>query len=373
MHVGFDARKLHDFGIGRYIRELLAAIVELDEGVRITAIVQPGDEDTPDLPASIRRVPCPAGLYSLSELVELSLLARLEEFDVYHAAHYVVPIGLPCPAVVTIHDLIHLRLAHLFGRIKPLVARLLIQHAARSEAILTVSNVSAQDLVTIGGIDPDRIHVTPNAVNERFFRAPDPGLRREIRERLGFADPFLLCVSTHRPHKNLALLVQALAEVQPDHHLVITTPHAEELAALARERGVADRLHMIGFVGEDELPALYHEASVFVFPSLYEGFGLPPLEAAASGVPVVAARAPYLAELLDDAALYADATDAHEFAVCINAILGDTELRARLSADGLRQARKFSWADTARKTLDVYESVVTGSWCSGYGEQARIV
>jgi len=373
MHIGFDARKMHDFGIGRYIRELLAAIVELDSGVRLTAIVPPGEEDTPDLPDAIRRVPCPAGLYSLSELVELSLLARLEEFDVYHAAHYVVPIGLPCPAVVTIHDLIHLRLAHLFGRVKPLVARLLIQHAARCEAILTVSQVSAQDLVTIGGIDPERIHVTPNAVNERFYREPDAAARRVIRERVGSDAPFVLCVSTHRPHKNLALLVRALADVRPDHHLVITTPHAEELAQLARERDVADRLHMIGFVEEAELPALYREAAVFAFPSLYEGFGLPPLEAAASGVPVVAARAPYLAELLGDAALYADAGDAAEFAARINELIDDADLHGRLAAAGQRQSRTFSWRDTARKTLDVYESVVTGSWCAGDAAGTRTV
>lgn len=362
MKIGIDARKLKDFGIGRYIRELLVAMVEVNPDADITAIVKPEDEDTTILPASIHRKPSPAGLYSVSEMVELSVLARLEEFDVYHAPHYVVPIGLPCPAVVTIHDLIHIKFASMFGRIKPMIARLLIQHAAQCEAVLTVSRTTAHDLVEIGGIDPGRIHVTPNAVTQRFYEEPPPADRQAIRERLGFAGPFILCVSNHRPHKNLPFLLSAFGRISTEYRLVVTSPFSAELDGLAEKHGFGDRFHMIGFVDEDQLPALYREAHIFAFPSLYEGFGLPVLEAAASGVPVVAVRAPYLDELMADAALYADSDKVAEFAAGMTRLIEDPDLHAVHAQMGRVQARKFSWEETARKTFEVYESVISGRW-----------
>ena len=362
MRIGIDARKLRDFGIGRYIRELLVAMVEVAPGAEITAIVKPEDEETTILPASIVRKTSPAGLYSVSEMVELSVLARLEEFDVYHAPHYVVPIGLPCPAVVTIHDLIHIKFASMFGRIKPMIARLLIQHAAQCEAVLTVSGTTAHDLVEIGGIDPGRIHVTPNAVTRRFFEEPAAADRQAIRDRLGFTEPFILCVSNHRPHKNLPFLLEAFGRVTAGYRLVVTSPYSDELDAMAEKHGFGDRFHMMGFVDEEQLPALYKEADIFAFPSLYEGFGLPVLEAAATGTPVVATRAPYLNELMADAALLAASDRVEEFAGGLNRLIQDRELHAAHAERGKAQARKFSWLDTAQKTLEVYESVVSGKW-----------
>lgn len=362
MKIGIDARKLNDFGIGRYIRELLGAMVEVRPEADITVIVKPEDVETTILPESIRRKASPAGLYSVSEMVELSVLARLEQFDIYHAPHYVVPIGLPCPAVVTIHDLIHIKFAPMFGRIKPMIARLLIQHAAQCEAVLTVSEATAVDLVEIGGIDPGRIHVTPNAVTERFF-IPAPSVDREaIRKRLGFAGPFILCVSNHRPHKNLPFLLEAFGRVQADYQLVVTSPYDEELAMLARGYGFAGRFHMMGFVDEDQLPALYNEADIFAFPSLYEGFGLPLLEAAASGTPVVAVRAPYLNELMSDAGVYVDSSNLEGFAAGLNRLITDREFYSAHAEKGRIQARTFSWQDSANKTFDVYDRVISGNW-----------
>ncbi|HEV8309041.1 MAG TPA: glycosyltransferase family 1 protein [Methylomirabilota bacterium] len=364
MRVALDARKLHDFGIGTYIQGLLGEFFELGEPDELLAYVPPGVELPPALRGAprVRWRPEPARPYSLAELWRLALCARRDRAELFHAPHYVCPPVLPCPAVVTIHDLIHLRFPPRTP-FAPLYARVMLRLAVRRAArVITVSASTRQDVEGWLGAPPARVRVIPNGVAPRFHPAPDGAALEPRLGALGVARPYLLFVGNPLPHKNLPRLLDALAGLPAEAgRLVIAGVRAGARPGVARAieaRGLEPRVVIVGALPGEAMPLLYQGATALVCPSLWEGFGLPALEAMACGTPVLAADRGGLAEVVADAGLLVDPTNVDALREAMYDLASHAPLRAALRAAGLARARAFSWRHAAEATIAVYREAV---------------
>jgi glycosyltransferase involved in cell wall biosynthesis len=367
VRIAIDARKLHDFGIGTYIRNLLKHLALIDRETEYVLLCRAQDVKVADqLGPNFRAVVEPSRPYSLAEQVMLPARLVAQNVSLLHEPHYVLPPLVPCRAVVTIHDCIHLmfpqylpnRLAYGYARTNLWAA------ARRAERIFTVSESSKADILRYCDVPAERIIVVYNAIDERFATPPDPEAVERVRERYRLNGPFALYAGNIKPHKNLERLIDAFDLVRRGGYerlelLII----GDQISKFPRLRRAVDRhkLHkhvrFLGFVADDTLAALYRLATVFVFPSLYEGFGLPPLEAMASGTPVVTSNRSSLPEVVGDAAVLVDPYSASSIADGIQQVLSDASLRQTLSARGLARARDFSWEASIRRIHEVYMDV----------------
>lgn len=366
MRIGFDARKLHDFGIGQYIENLLSYLLKLDEENTYYIFLSP--QDAPHFNLKGKRwvkVEERAGKYSLTEHVSLSLKARRLGLDLFHSPHYVVPLFMPCKVVVTVHDLIHLILPR-----RPWVyayARAMMALSCKkASAIITGSFNTKRDLIHILGIEGSKVEVTPYGVNP-IFKPPEgnsQAMEGFLRERGLPREGYILYVGARKPHKNLMTLLEAFALLQRrlNGALVISGPEPnswDPFHRAIRNKGLQGRVFFSGHLTNEQLNLLYGGAQLFVFPSLYEGFGLPPLEAMACGVPVVAASSSCIPEILGDAALLIDPQAIDKWAEAMYNGLQDDSLRLSLRQKGLKRVMAFSWEATALKTLKLYHEVVS--------------
>ncbi len=369
MRIAIDARKLHDFGIGTYIRNLLKYLARLDRETEYVLLCRPQDAALADgLGPNFRAVVEPSRPYSVAEQVMLPARLVMQNVTLLHEPHYVLPPLVPCRAVVTIHDCIHLmfpqylpsRLAHAYARANLWVA------ARRAERIFTVSETSKADILRYCDVPAERVIVVYNAIDDRFAISPDMEAIERVRERYRLNGPFALYVGNIKPHKNLERLIDAFDLVRRGGferlELLII---GDQISKYPRLRRAVDKhkLHkhvrFLGFVADDTLAALYRLATVFVFPSLYEGFGLPPLEAMASGTPVVTSNRSSLPEVVGDAAVLVDPYSAASIAEGIQRVLGDADLRRTLAARGLARAMEFSWESSVRRIHEVYMDVAS--------------
>ena len=324
MRIGIDARKIADFGIGTYIRNLLRELVALgDEYVAFA----PRDAA---LPRGVEHVVVDAPHYSVRELIAVGRAADRARLDLFHAPHYVAPITR-VPLVVTVHDLIHLRHPNPLAR---LYARTMIGRAVRkARAVLTVSETVKREIERVFGAR--NVIVAPNGCDHveltvgRWPLAVPP-------------DNYFLFVGNDKPHKNVGALVEAAER--------IGAPLVLAGAPFARFRG---RAALAGFVSDDELASLYRGATALVMPSREEGFGLPALEAMRCGTAVITSTAPALIEVTGDAALHV-APEAGALAEAMARLANDASLRASLVARGAARARDFSWARCAAITRSAY-------------------
>ena len=367
VRIGIDARKLHDFGIGTYIRNLLRHLARLDQRTEFVLFCHRADVDALSvLGPNFRPVVEESGNYSIAEQLRIPLALRREKVTLFHAPHYVLPPLVTCPSVVTIHDCIHLMFPQYLPNALALTyARVQIALAAkRATRVITVSESSKRDILRYVDISPDKIDVIYNSYDERFAAPPDESAITRIRERYQLHDPFVLYAGNVKPHKNIERLIEAFYLVRRqglDHlRLVLIGDDISRYAALRRavHRHQLHRcVRFLGYMPEEALVAMYRLASVFVFPSLYEGFGLPPLEAMASGTPVVTSNVSSLPEVAGDAALLVNPYDPHDIAEAIRKIVTDEPLARELRRRGLARAGQFSWESAARKVRDIYELV----------------
>lgn len=377
MRIIVDARKAADYGIGTYIRRLGDACARLspdDEFVflgRVDGAGVPEESarssgEQPMLSGSnVSWQPNRSASYGVAELLSVSWQVRDLEGDVFHAPHYVYPLFVPCPGVVTIHDCIHLR----FPRQLPnpaaaTYARWMMRRAVRAaDRVIAVSQATRADLIELVDADGGKIEVIPHGCDP-FFLAPVPDEELdEIRRKYGLERPFLLSVTNIKPHKNLKRLLQAFGQLHrhyPDLELVIAGGSLQrhpDLQAVCEECHVGARVRSLGYLPKTELRALYNMAHVFVFPSLYEGFGLPPLEAMACGAAVVASRSSAIPEVVGHSGLLVNPYRVEAIAEAVRSLLENDSFRRALGAQGKRRAREFDWDDTARRVLDVYHAV----------------
>jgi glycosyltransferase involved in cell wall biosynthesis len=365
--VAIDARKLHDFGIGTYIRNLLTGLARLDRETEFVAFCRAEDcARIAALGPNFRGIPEHAGHYSIAEQVRIPLALRRARAGLFHEPHYVLPPLVPCRSVVTIHDCIHLMFPeYLPNRFAYYYARGALAAAARrADRILTVSETSREDIVRLLNVPADKITVIYNAIDEQFWSEPSVEAIRRVQERYQLYDPFLLYAGNVKPHKNVDRLIDAFAIVSSqgfDRLKLIVI--GDEISAHTglRRKVLRYKLHkqirFLGFQPQETLAIMYRLASAFVFPSLYEGFGLPPIEAMASGTPVVTSNVSSLAEVAGDAAILVDPYNPEAIADGIIRAISDAPLRADLITRGLARARSFSWEQSVRRIHQIYADI----------------
>jgi len=290
----------------------------------------------------------------LWDQMTLPRLLAESKADVFLSPYYKGPLKAPCPVVVTANDLIEVHYpggSALKRLMLPGWMRLMSRRASR---VLTLSEYSRRDLVETLGLDSSRISVVPVGVDERFFDAPSDARREQPRRALDIPPGYVLYVGRCADHKNVRTLVRAWSAlpdaVRNKHPLVLAGGDVDMFRELAD--GSNPSVSIPGFIDDDELAALYRDAAVMCFPSLYEGFGLPPLEAMACGTPVVASNATSLPEVLGDAALLLDPLDEEGWCVGLSNVLHDGELRQELISAGRRRAAKYTTARAAELMLD---------------------
>ena len=370
MRVAIDARKLHDFGIGTYTRNLLRYLARLDRDSEYVLLCHEPDLGIgAQLGPNFRTVLESSANYSLREQVHVPWVLRRERPDVFHAPHYVLPAATRCRAVVTIHDCIHLmfpqylpnRAAYIYARVSMWTA------VRRSHRILTVSEASKRDIIHFFNVPPEKIVVVYNAIDERFRTAPSEEVVARVRERYQLAQAFVLYVGNIKPHKNLVRLIEAYDLLRSrgfdDMKLLIIGDEISKLPALRRavhRHKLHKHVRFLGYLSDDTLAVLYRLAGVFVFPSLYEGFGLPPLEAMACGTPVVTSNVSSMPEVVGDAAVLVDPYEVDSIADGMQRVLSDSTLSAELRTKGIARAKEFSWERSVARTRELYQEVAAG-------------
>jgi glycosyltransferase involved in cell wall biosynthesis len=369
VRIGIDARKLHDFGIGTYIRNLLRQLARFDRDTEFVVFCRPEDREAlASLGENFRPVEETSPSYSIAEQVRVPLAVRREGVTLFHAPHYVLPPLVRCRSVVTIHDCIHLMFPqYLPNRLALQYARTSISLAARQATrVLTVSESSKRDILRFVDVPSEKIDVIYNAYDERFAVEPREEDVIRVRERYQLHDEFVFYAGNVKPHKNLERLIVAFDLVRKRGldrlKLVLIGDEISRYAALRRavhQHQLHKHVRFLGYLPEETLAVMYRLAGVFVFPSLYEGFGLPPLEAMASGTPVVTSNVSSLPEVAADAAVLVDPHDPHAIAEGIYRLLTDERLRRDLRVKGLARARQFSWEDSVRRVHAIYQEVAS--------------
>jgi glycosyltransferase involved in cell wall biosynthesis len=367
-NIAIDARKLSDFGIGTYVRNLVTALGELDqENQYVLFAGQRGSQDLLDLPDNFRVVVERSPSYSARELVALSWRLFRLRLDLYHSTHYVLPAVVPCRAVVTIHDIIHL----LYPEFLPsalaffYAQRMIRRSLSRGDRIIAVSQNTKTDLMDYFKVDGRKIRVVYSGVTDRFRQSLDAPEISAWLEEFGIDRPYLLFVGNPKPHKNLDNVVKAYAKALKifdfDADLVCVGDREGmefRIRQRAEQMGLGDRIRMVGHVPDEALPAIYQGATLFVFPTLYEGFGLPVIEAMASGLPVITSNTSALKEIAEGYGHLVNPLDVDEIANAIAQCMADDEHRQALVKLGLKRADDFQWSRTAEKTLEVYRAAL---------------
>jgi glycosyltransferase involved in cell wall biosynthesis len=300
--------------------------------------------------------------------IPLTLSAELRKnpVDVLHV-QFTAPPLCPCPVVVSIHDLSFEHLPQTFKRRSRTQLRLTVRHSARRAArILSLSEHTRHDIIETYGIQPQRVTAIPLAAPDHFGPVTDNRELQRVRHNYGIDGDYILSVGSIQPRKNLARLVRAYASLRESGSadklpkLVLVGKRAwlyDETLRVLDETNIKDAVVLTGYVPESDLPALYSGALCFVYPSYFEGFGLPPLEAMKCGAAVIVGNRTSLPEVVGDAALAVDPFDVDAIAGAIRKLVNDTSLRRELSVKGLQRANEFNWRETARKTLAVYKEV----------------
>ena len=364
----------HHAGLGRYAHELLAALIRQDQADQYCAFYYaPRGVERPDPPLDHVRaqsIKLPAKPWRMSVLLSyllgLSMDRWLPASDVFHATDHLLPRLHHSASVFTIHDLIfrfypeyHLPLNRWY------LSLMLPRFMRRADAIIAVSENTRRDVARLMQIPADKITVIYEGVDPAFCRIAEPSALAHVREKYRLPSHFILYMGTIEPRKNLVMLLETfqalLARAEPTPDLVIAGRKGwlyQPVFDYVRARGLETRVHFTDWIDAGDQPLLLNAADVFVFPSLYEGFGLPPLEAMACGTPVLCSNASSLPEVVGEGGILADPQDKAAWIEALSQLLADERLRAELGARGMAQATKFSWERAARETRSVYERVM---------------
>jgi glycosyltransferase involved in cell wall biosynthesis len=348
-------------GDERYTVNLLRELPEAAPELALAcSLREPGDLPA-DVPSAVRRLRLDVASPYRRIPFAFPALARREGAALAHA-HYFASPRLPCPVVVTVHDVSYARAPELFSKRDRSLLRFVRGSVRRAARVIAVSEFTRADVCDLYGLDPAKVVAIPNGVGTAF--RPRDDAEERVRERFGIDRPYMLCVGALQARKNVPLAIEAYAGIVgrgTDCELVVAGGdrggRIEVLDAILRTR-LTGRVHLVGHVEDEELPALYGAARALVFPSLYEGFGLPALEAMACGTPVIASNTTGLAEAVGDAGLTVDPLSADELAEAMRRVLAEEGLRERLVTAGFARATEFTWARAARATADVYREAL---------------
>jgi glycosyltransferase involved in cell wall biosynthesis len=379
MRIGIDARFYggeQSKGLGRYTQKLIENLARLDKQNEYYIFLQEQEYKTWNINTdNFNRILAPYHWYSLTEQLFLPLKIKNVELDFMHFPHFNVPLFYNGPFIVTIHDLIISRfpterattLGPWLYKIKQVAYHRVIKHAAEAACkIITVSNYSKQDIVDYFKLPEQKIAVTYEAADLKEVKEVPEEEKKKVLSHYKINAPFILYVGNAYPHKNLEILLEVVKIMKKKKELnwkLILVGKKDyfyqRLEQLAWAMDVEKDVVFTGFVPDHDLPALYQEAIAYIFPSRYEGFGLPPLEAMSNGTPVLSSKQACLPEILGDAALYFEYQDVYGIINQIEKIIkNQNNIRRDLITRGLKKVREYSWERMARQTLRIYEQTL---------------
>jgi glycosyltransferase involved in cell wall biosynthesis len=375
MRIAIDIRKINEFGVGTYIWNLVRNIAALDTRNEYLLIgSQRHFHELGPLPPNFKQLYQADGDSAWINHWLIPMALRRNRVDVLHVPHHEAPFFITSKLVVTIHDCVHLLFpSEDASRLQKNRAYLRTKRVVeRAKHIVTVSNSTREDLNHIFETPEEKVSVVHNALDERFVFHHSTEERKRVLERYQLKDPFVLYSGKIRPHKNLHRLIEAFAVLKSDLadderyknlKLIIIGDELSKhqyLRLTVIRSGVQQDVRFFGFVPYPILRVFYQSAALFAFPSLYEGFGLPPLEAMANRTAVIASNSSSLPEVLDDAAVLVNPENVFDIARGMKSILLDDVLRQNLIEKGIEQVAKFSWKVAAQKVIDMYQLVGTG-------------
>jgi glycosyltransferase involved in cell wall biosynthesis len=372
--VAIDIRRMTEFGVGTYTRNIVRALGRLDRQNKYFLIGSPNKvAEIGPLPPNFHSVPLLERDTTVKGYFDCRATLRRLHCDLVHIPHlFWLPRSLPCPYVMTVHDV----LEHMYGArdhsgVRRSLHFQLTQHVLKRAArIFAVSKFTKSEIEKLFSIPPGRIEVVYNAIDERFLIGHASEADRQLLvERYLVTNPFLLYAGRISPHKNVVRIIEAFSALKaelekegkfPDLKLIIIGDELSKHPDLRRtvvRGGVQNDVRFMGFVPIEVLRIFYDAAKVFIFPSLYEGFGLPPLEAMAHGTPVVASNSSSLPEVMGRAAILVNPENVFEIMRALHRVLIDQALRDKLKQRGYEQATKFSWEVSARQILAAYQDL----------------
>jgi len=370
--IAIDIRRISGFGVGTYIQNLVRTLARQDRRHRYVLVQGPHPSEAfSPLPENFTRVSFSPGDRSLRNHLQFQALLEEYRVDLLHVPHRHVPMLVPCPYVVTLHDLGELfypasEAGGLRRGLRDFLMRRALAGAAR---VMVVSRATGRDVIRHFRLDASRIEVVYNAIDDRLTQPLSDAERLRTLERYDVNYPFLLYAGSVRPQKNVVRLIEAFAALKGEIageavfsnlKLIVIgdepSNNPDLRQAVVRSRMQQD-VRFLGFVPMETLRVFYQAAEVFVFPTLYEDFGLPPLEAMALGTPVVASNTSSLPEVLGDAAVLVNPENVWDIVRGVHRVLVETGTREFLRRRGLEQARKFSWERSVERVLEIYDQV----------------
>lgn len=377
MRIGIDVTSAitQGGGIGRYTRELVRALIALDSAneYRFFSAKQPATLPVPDpvpLAPSVRYRPAPLDerwLYRLWYRLRLPLPVQLVTgpIDLFHSPDFVLPpVSGRIPTLLTVHDLSFVHSPQTFpAQLVAYLNRIVPWSIGRASHVLADSVATKRDLIDVWQVPAEKIAVLYCGVNPAFQPITDEARLTAVRHKYHLDPaPYILSVGTVQPRKNYQMLIHAFRPVadQHPHHLVIAGGKGwlyDEMLAEVERQGLNGRVHFIGFVDDADLPALYSGADLFAMPSLYEGFGLPLLEAMACGVPILSSNVSSLPEVVGETAVQLPPHDPQAWSQALLELLTSPQRRQQMIVDGFRQSRQFTWQQSASQLLEIYASL----------------
>jgi glycosyltransferase involved in cell wall biosynthesis len=375
MRIAIDIRKINEFGVGTYIWNLVRNLSAMDDRNEYLLIGSHRNfHELGPLPENFKQLYTQDDQSLWRNHITIPFALRREGVDVVHVPHHEAPFFNPSKLLVTIHDCVHLLFPNedhsKFQNYRSFLRMKRVVEGAKH--VLAVSNSTKEDLINIFEMPESKISVIYNALDERFAFSHTTEERKHLLERYQLKDPFVLYSGKIRPHKNLHRLIEAFAvlksELAEDERyknlkLIIIGDELSKhqyLRLTVVRSGVQQDVRFFGFVPYPILRVFYQSAALFAFPSLYEGFGLPPLEAMANRTPVIASNTSSLPEVLEDAAVLVNPENVFDIARGMKLILSDDEIRQKLVQKGIKQVAKFSWKLAAQKVLETYQLIAGG-------------
>jgi glycosyltransferase involved in cell wall biosynthesis len=363
MRVGIDARLVYysQAGIGQYILHLVNGLAKADTENDYVLLQSRKDDTTILEQPNFRRVSLWTPSHHRLERYSLNVELMRLGLDVLHSPDFIPPHRPSCKSVITVHDLAFLLYPHFLTKESARYYGHIDQAVRWTDHIISVSESTKRDTIQHLGVPEDKITVVHEAASPIFRPVEREEAKEQVRNRHGVDGPYILFVSTIEPRKNVPTLLRAIWQLmecyKQDVRLVLAGGRGwlfEDAFAVVEELKLDDRVHFVGRVSSEDLLYLYNAAEMLAHPAFYEGFGLPPLEAMACGLPVVVSDVASLPEVVGDAGLLIDPNNADELTVAMWRLLNDSELWKELREKGLRQARQFSWERAARETMEIY-------------------
>ena len=374
MRIGYDAKRAvqNNTGLGNYSRHIIETL-SVCYPEHSLLLFSPKKKENPRLDTlksrkNVRFI-FPSGIWRfLSSFWRISALKsdlKKHSIDIFHGLSNELPLGTNkagIKSVVTIHDLIFLRYPRLYKPVDRLIYRLKFSYACRyADKIIAVSECTKKDIISFFNIPADKIEVVYQGCHPNFLKPVPQEKKNKIIRKYHLADQFVLCVGSIEPRKNLMLAVRSLSEIKSDVCMVAIgkrTSYQNSVEEFVRKNGLSERVFIYNQIPFEELPAFYQLATVFVLPSVYEGFGIPVIEALSSGLPVIAATGSCLEEAGGEHSLYVDPYDHQSLANQINRVLNDPELAFTMAEKGKQYVCRFSDQQTAQKLLQVYDQLI---------------